>query len=137
VKVANAGILPLNRHRGPRIAFVDDILVISAVIGKTPSNEQHAHGLPSDGDLAAWRSTDGGKSWFPALVMNDVAGAPRNVLIYQPPEGTICECCASSATIARDGQIAVMWRNWLGGSRDLYLTQSRDGVPTESARSTI
>ena len=21
-----------------------------------------------------------------------------------------------------------MWRNWLGGSRDLYLTQSRDGV---------
>ena len=26
------------------------------------------------------------------------------------------------------GQIVVMWRNWLGGSRDMYLARSRDGV---------
>ena len=171
VKVADVAILPLNRHRGPRIAFAGDAIVITAVVGKTPSHEQHAHGLPSDGDLIAWRSTNGGKNWSPGVVVNDAPGAPteglhalagdgkgalfaawldkrgakgtrlygarsgdagatwsKNVLIYQSPDGTICECCAPSAAIARDGQIAVMWRNWLGGSRDLYLTQSRDGV---------
>jgi len=26
------------------------------------------------------------------------------------------------------GQVLVMWRNWLAGSRDMYLTRSRDGV---------
>jgi hypothetical protein len=27
-----------------------------------------------------------------------------------------------------DGQILVMWRNWLGGARDMYLARSRDGA---------
>ena len=56
VKVAEAEILPLNRHRGPRIVFSGGTIVISAVAGKTPSHERHAHGLPADGDLMVWRS---------------------------------------------------------------------------------
>src|SRR5258708_4397952 len=63
VKVAEAEILPLTRHRGPRIVISGSTIVITAVVGKTPEKGAHAHGLPSDGDLIAWRSTDGGRNW--------------------------------------------------------------------------
>jgi hypothetical protein len=46
-----------------------------------------------------------------------------NRLVYQSPDGHVCECCQPS--IQAEGQIvAVMFRNWLGGSRDLYLLRS-------------
>jgi hypothetical protein len=171
VKVAEAEILPLSRHRGPRIAISGGAIVISAVAGRQLATGAHAHGLPSDGDLLVWRSTDGGKSWSKGIRVNDVPGAPtealhtlsagadgklfaawldkrsgrgtalfgarstdggliwsRNAMIYSSPEGSICECCHPSAAIGPDGRILVMWRNWLGGSRDMYLSQSRDGV---------
>ncbi len=171
VKVAEADAVPLTHHRGPRIAISGGAIVISAVMGKTLSHEQHAHGLPSDGDLVVWRSVDGGRKWSQGVVVNDVPGAPteglhslaadargnlfaawldkrgekgtklygarsadggatwsKNVLIYQSPDGTICECCHPSAALDPSGQALVMWRNWLGGSRDMYLTRSRDGA---------
>lgn len=170
VRVAEAPIVPLTRHRGPRIVISGSAIVISAVMGRMPSQEQHAHGLPSDGDLIAWRSLDGGKSWSKGTVINDVRGAPteglhalasaknsnlfaawldhrggygtklygasstdggatwsKNVLIYESPDGTICECCHPSVAIAPNEEIQVMWRNWLDGSRDMYLARSRDG----------
>jgi hypothetical protein len=49
-------------------------------------------------------------------------------MIYESPEGTICECCHPSAAIDSEGQVWVMWRNWLAGSRDMYLVRSRDGL---------
>ncbi|HEY1947550.1 MAG TPA: sialidase family protein [Bryobacteraceae bacterium] len=170
VKVAEAAIVPLTRHRGPRIAFSGRTIVISAVAGKKLAGGPHAHGLPSDGDLMVWRSVDSGKTWSKGIVVNDVPGAPteglhslaaddkgrlfaawldkrgekgtrlygarssdagatwsKNVLIYQSPEGTICECCHPSVAFDANGQILVMWRNWIAGARDMYLTQSRDG----------
>ena len=170
VKVADADVLPLNRHRGPRIALSGATIVITAVTGYRLSQDPHGHGLPSDGDLTAWRSVDGGKSWSGGVVVNDVPGAAReglhslaggpngrlfavwldkrgatgtrlfsarsndsgvtwskNVLVYASPDGTICECCHPSAVIDPNGQIFVMWRNWLGGARDMYLARSRDG----------
>jgi hypothetical protein len=171
VRVAEAEIIPLSRHRGPRIAFSGRTIVITAVIGKTAAAGEHAHGLPSDGDLVAWRSTDGGRNWSKGVVVNDVPGAPteglhsltadtkgnlfaawldkrsghgtklysarssdggvtwsKNLMIYESPEGTICECCAPSVAADSSGQIMVMWRNWLAGSRDMYLVRSRDGA---------
>jgi hypothetical protein len=62
------------------------------------------------------RSSDGGLTWS------------KNVLIYDSPEGTICECCHPSLAIDSGGQILVMWRNWLAGARDMYLARSRDGM---------
>jgi hypothetical protein len=171
VKIAEAEVIPLTRHRGPRIALAGRTIVITAVAGKTQAEGQHAHGLPSDGDLIAWRSIDGGKTWSKGILINDSPGAPteglhalgadakgnlfaawldkrsghgttlygarstdggrtwsKNIMIYQSPEGTICECCAPSVALDSGGQILVMWRNWLGGSRDMYLSRSRDGV---------
>jgi hypothetical protein len=66
--------------------------------------------------LYAARSTDNGLTWS------------RNVMVYESPEGTICQCCHPSASFTPDGQMLVMFRNWLDGSRDMYLVRSRDGV---------
>ena len=60
-------------------------------------------------------SRDGGKSW------------EKNQIIYASPGGTVCECCHPSVAIADSGTIAVMWRNALGGNRDMYFTKSIDG----------
>src|SRR5437868_3326269 len=80
VKVAEAEVVPLNRHRGPRIVLSGGAIVISAVAGRTLSQGPHAHGLPSDGDLVVWRSSNGGKSWSEGIIVNDVPGAPTEGL---------------------------------------------------------
>jgi hypothetical protein len=168
VKVAEAAILPLSRHRGPRIAFAKDAILVTAVTGNTPDHGPHAHGLPSDGDLRLWASKDGGQTWTQGPVLNEVPGAAseglhalaaddkgvvwavwldkrsagtrlygarsgdsgvawsRNVLVYESPGGSICQCCHPSLAIGPEGEAVVMWRNVLGGARDLYLTRSRE-----------
>jgi hypothetical protein len=63
-------------------------------------------------------STDGGAHWG------------ENLLVYESPDGTICQCCHPSATIGPLGDIYVMWRNALGGSRDMYIGRSTDNGKT-------
>lgn len=65
--------------------------------------------------LRAAVSLDAGATWSP------------DRLVYESPSGTVCECCHPSVAVSREGDISVMFRNSLGGSRDLYLTTSRDG----------
>lgn len=48
-----------------------------------------------------------------------------NTLLYRSPDGHVCECCKPSV-YASGKQVAVMFRNWLNGSRDLYLMRSQD-----------
>ncbi len=169
VEVGTASVVPLSRHRGPRIVFSKGALVVTAVVGEKEATGTHAHGLPADGDLLAWRSTDGGKTWGKPTRVNDVAAAPReglhtlvakpngelfaawldlrkegtrlygatskdggvtwsaNVKIYESPDGSICQCCHPTASVASDGAVEVMWRNAVDGSRDFYLVRSMDG----------
>ncbi|MFB9842839.1 hypothetical protein [Mucilaginibacter ginsenosidivorans] len=47
----------------------------------------------------------------------------KNKLIYRSPDGHVCECCRPSIAV-KGSNIAVMFRNWLDGSRDLYLVTS-------------
>ncbi len=164
-EVAQVPGLALGRHRGPRIAISGGVIVISAVYGGTPPTEPHAHGLPENGDLAAWRSTDRGRTWSQPIVVNDVSGAAReglhamvagehgqvaavwldlrakgtrlygsysqdagrtwskNVLVYESPEGTVCQCCHPSLVSSGKDAYAVMFRNAVGGNRDMYLSE--------------
>lgn len=171
VKVAEAANMLLGSHRGPRIAYARNTIVITTVMGKPFGAGLHGHGLWSAGDLLAWRSADGGKNWSAGAVINDAPGSAgeglhtlasdgntrlfaawldtrgghgtklygaisnnsgatwsKNVLIYESPDATVCECCHPSVAIDSGGQILVMWRNWLAGSRDMYLARSPDGV---------
>lgn len=70
------------------------------------------------GELWGASSTDGGAHWS------------ANRLAYRSPDGTICECCAPSVVFGPDGTLVVMWRNWLDGARDLYVSSSKDGGAT-------
>ncbi len=158
----------LGRHRGPRVAFSRDAIVISA-----PAKTSAA----AKTELRAWRSTDRGKTWTETAMINDLPGAAeeglhamaadaagnlfaawldhrhadkgkelygarstdggltwsKNTLIYTSPDSTICQCCHPSATFDASGQLLIMWRNALGGNRDMYLARSRDGVAFSKA----
>lgn len=162
-KVADLPKLLLGRHRGPRVVIAGNAIVVSAVASEP-------------GDLMAWRSTDGGRSWSKPIAVNDQPQAAReglhamaadaeghlaadwlddripggkrlygafsndaggtwskNALLYESPDGTICQCCAPSMASLGRGEFVAMWRNALAGSRDLYTLRLRDGKPAGSA----
>lgn len=60
-------------------------------------------------------STDGGATWS------------RNQLVYRSPSGSVCECCHPFVAFDRQGRLYAMWRNSIGGNRDLYVSVSNDG----------
>jgi hypothetical protein len=80
VRVAEYPVVPLTRHRGPRIVISGNILVVTAVVGNNEAKGEHSHGLPSDGDLMCWRSNDWGRTWSKPVRINDVPAAPREGL---------------------------------------------------------
>jgi hypothetical protein len=162
VKVAELPKLALGMRRGPRIVASDKVLAITAIsatdgnlhawasydegatwkaganVNDAPNSAREGlHAMAGDGrgnafvtwldlrngGMELWRATskDGGVTW--------AANAP----IYKSPDGHICECCHPSAAMDAQGRVAVMWRNWLGGSRDMYAALSSDGGTTFAA----
>jgi hypothetical protein len=69
--VESATRISLGMHRGPRIAITPGAVVITAAV-------QNKDGR--DGNLVAWRSTDGGKTWSEGVVVNDIPTAAREGL---------------------------------------------------------
>ena len=108
--VSGQGVLSLGMHRGPRIAFAGEAIIIAAVVGDK--------GKGADGDLLAWRSLDHGKTWSSPVKINDVLGAAREGL----------------HSMASDGK-DLLFATWLDlrdkGTR-LYGSASRDGGVTWS-----
>lgn len=168
VKIGGAGKLSLGMRRGPRVAVAGRSVVVSAIYGE--------QGRGRDGELVAWRSLDGGRTWRGPSRVSDSPGAAREGLhamaaspdgktlactwldmrgtgteiylslsrdggatweknrsIYRSPDGTVCECCHPSAAFGPRGELLIMWRNWLGGARDMYLARSQDGGKTFGA----
>jgi hypothetical protein len=64
-----------------------------------------------NGKMELWgaESTDAGRTWG------------TNARVYQSPAKSICECCHPSALFDAAGNLAVMWRNEIGGDRDMWL----------------
>lgn len=162
VKVGEIAGLALGRRRGPRVAVGSGVVVVSAIgheegdllawrsldggatwSGPVPVNDSPGHaseGLhamaigPAGQVYCAWLdhrngakqlfgtgSSDGGQTW------------DESRQIYASPSGNICECCHPSVAYDERGHLYVMWRNSLGGYRDMYLSISRDGGTTFSA----
>lgn len=158
-KIGDVDKLALGMRRGPRIATANNSVMITGIshgdgnlygwfsrnAGKnwsrpltinsaTNSAREGMHALASDGKtrlFSVWldlrngktelwgaASTDGGKTWS------------ANHQIYRSPDETICECCHPSAIFTPQGELVVMWRNWLKGNRDMYRTISTDGGKT-------
>lgn len=54
-----------------------------------------------------------------------------NKLVYVSTESHVCECCQPAIAVKND-VVSIMFRNWLKGSRDLFVTTSQDGGKTFS-----
>jgi len=96
------------------------------------SAREGLHGMAAGPDGSAWctwldlrsgkteiyaaRSPDGGATWGP------------NQLVYRSPDGSVCECCHPSIAVDAAGKVSILFRNSLGGNRDMYLTTSADGL---------
>jgi hypothetical protein len=166
VRVGTAGRLSLGMRRGPRIVATPQGAVVTATYGRS--------GGGMDGDLLAWHTTDGGKTWQGPTQITDAPGAAReglhamavapdgtiacawldlrepgtqvfaafshdggktwgkNVRVYRSPAGNVCECCHPSLAYDAQNRLYVMWRNWLGGARDMYLSSTGDDGKTFS-----
>jgi hypothetical protein len=159
-KVAGVPGLNLGRHRGPRVAITPSGIVVSAINGadlltwsstdegktwesgavvndvpKAAREGLHAMASRSDGLLyATWLDDrEGRKELFGAYSSDNGATWSKNIRIYALPDGPICNCCHPTAVFAPNGELEVMWRNALDGSRDMYLASSKDGGKTFSA----
>jgi hypothetical protein len=154
VRVAQVPQLMLGNRRGPRIvahrdritvtvigaelvSFTSDDggrtwsqpITINAVPGSAREGLHDLAGAPDgrlfvtwldlrNGAMELWGadSKDGGRTWA------------KNELVYKSPDKSICECCHPSALFDADGNLALMWRNSIGGSRDMWMTTRARGA---------
>ena len=165
-KIGKLPQLALGLRRGPRIVAGPEAIVVTAIshdrgdllawhsaddgqtwkgparVNDSPNNAReglHAMAMGPQGEIfCVWLdlrnegtqlfgagSTDGGKTWS------------DNQQIYRSPDGSICECCHPAVTYDPRGNLYVMWRNAIGGNRDLYLAMSHDGGNTFSRASKL
>lgn len=119
------GDIPENAH----LAFHDDdegnlLWVFLDTEGKAIKAENHeaykafkernGARLKPKGKIYISSSNDGGRSWT------------KSRLSYQSPDGSVCECCKPSIESDSNGNLFVMFRNNLNGSRDLHYMKSTD-----------
>ena len=158
-KVAELPKMLLGRHRGPRVVISGNTIVVSAIssepgdlmvwrstdggrtwsrplaINDTPKAAREGlHAMAGDAEghmAAAWLDdrSGNGKRLYGAFSSDAGRTWSRNVLLYESPDGTICQCCDPSLAVMGHSEFVVMWRNALGGSRDLYTLRLRDGRP--------
>ena len=76
--------MSLGMRRGPRLAVTPGSICITAIGGK--------QGKGRDGDVLAYRSTDGGTTWSGPVQVNDVADSAREGLhaMAADKQGTLC-----------------------------------------------
>ena len=155
VAVGELPKLALGMRRGPRVTATEQIVVVTAIshadgnlhawksvdggkrwtktgaINETPTSAREGlHALDGDGHghvFVAWLDLrNGGTELWGAASTDGGATWNANARIYQSPDGHVCECCVPSVAMAPRGVVAVMWRNWIDGARDMYLALSKD-----------
>ena len=159
VKVGALEKLALRVRRGPRVVATDKLITVAAIShvdgnlhawtsgdgGQTwkegaplntssKSAREGMQALAGDGVglvVAVWLDDrSGGKElWSRASHDGGLIWQP-DARVYASPDGHVCECCQPSVAIGPHGEVAAMWRNWLDGSRDLWLATSKDGGQT-------
>ena len=81
---------------------------------------------------AVWLDVrEGRKNNICFSTLNNKSTWTKNRFVYKSPEGNVCDCCKPSVAV-KDKNISIMFRNWLKGSRDLYLINSSNSGETFS-----
>jgi hypothetical protein len=111
-RVAN---LSLGMRRGPRVITTHDALVVTAIGGP--------EGRGRDGDLQAWRSSDGGDTWQGPVRVNDSANSAREGL--------------HGMAAGADGSIWCVWLDLRHDRSEVYGSRSTDGGETWQSNSRI
>ncbi|AMV38111.1 sialidase family protein [Planctomyces sp. SH-PL62] len=106
--VGSVGALALGMRRGPRVTATDGSVVVTAIGGK--------EGKGRDGDVLAWRSQDGGKTWAGPSRVNAVEGSAREGL--------------HGMAAAPDGKVFCTWLDLRSGKMEVYGSLSKDGGAT-------
>jgi len=159
VKVSELEKLALRMRRGPRVSATDKLVLVTAIshpdgtlhawtsanTGGTwkesaplntaaKSAREGLHAMAGDGRglvAVAWLDLrDKGTELWSRVPRDGGATWGAETRVYASPDGHICECCHPSLATGPKGEIAALWRNWLGGSRDMWLAVSRDGGKT-------
>lgn len=88
----------------------------------------HAMASGADGSIwCVWLDLRDKKSEiYAAVSKDDGATWTANQCIYRSPDGSVCECCHPSVVVSGNN-VHVMFRNSIGGNRDMYVTTSTDG----------
>ncbi|MBM3985987.1 MAG: exo-alpha-sialidase, partial [Planctomycetes bacterium] len=108
VRVGAAGRLESGLARGPRAAVLPDAMAVLAICGQ--------QGQGRDGDLLAWRSTDGGLTWKGPVRVNDVGDSAREGLF--------------ALAAGPGGQLFGTWLDLRAGGAALWCDWSVDGGAT-------
>jgi hypothetical protein len=104
-----------------------DMGMINDLKGSGPEGLMSIAADNNDNFYAVWLDIRIGKHnqiYFSSLSPN-TNNWSKNRLVYRSPDGHVCECC-KPGIFARGSELAIMFRNWLDGSRDLYLLRSPD-----------
>ena len=154
VLVAEVPGMHLGMSRGPQIASSDTHSVITAMdktgnihwfelssgaeswkakgmvndqSGSTPEGLMSIAADKKDNFYAVWLDTRIGKRNQIYFSSHSKGGSKwsKNQLAYQSPDEHVCECCKPSIAV-NETEVAILFRNWLGGSRDLYFVKSSD-----------
>jgi hypothetical protein len=93
--------------------------------GTTPEGLMSIVADGQDNFYAVWLDTrleSNNNIFFASLVAAQEKWS-KNKLVYRSPDGHVCECCKPNIAV-NNKMVAVMFRNWLNGSRDMYLARS-------------
>jgi hypothetical protein len=104
-KVGEAPKMALGRHRGPRVAIAGKTILVSAI----------------QSDLYCWRSTDGGRTWSKATVVNDRPTAAREGL-----QAMAADAEGHAAMVWLDDRDAPGKKLWGAFSNDAGATWSKN-----------
>lgn len=91
----------------------------------------HAMAASPDGTFTcAWLDLRTKRTTLQISNSKDGSNWTPNILAYQSPSGSICECCHPSLAFDELGSLHLAWRNSVDGSRDMYRSVSTDGGKT-------
>jgi hypothetical protein len=81
----------------------------------------------ADGSIwCVWLDLRDKKSEIYATVSKDDGATwEANQCVYRSPDGSVCECCHPSV-IVNGNSVHVLFRNSIGGDRDMYVASSED-----------
>jgi hypothetical protein len=100
---------------------------VNDVEGSAPEGLMSVRADEANVFYAVWldlREDKSNKIAFSTLAKN--GSWSKNRIIYKSPDKTVCECCKPSVAV-NGKNVSLMFRNWIAGSRDLYLITSVDG----------